>query len=355
MLRKVALASASFAIAVGLEIGDFKAPRVADVLVLFGTVGYVYAAMTWQPVLSRIAGIRERRPRMSLLLWISVGAATGAGLGLIGWLRIGTVSAPTYQTPDDVRAIRQVLEDVRTAVDTPSLKPGGPEPDVAPTEPTRMLLDEGVTVSERVAPVRDAVKAVQRSPLYQPTAIPSLLVARASYATVDQRWRSVLSSPWLAVRNSEPRFVVDVQVKDKRAVDALFEALSEAEMAVAPNGAGKRRAILRYQLSQYLLTGSMYEQGIRMIASPAVDEHGAPVDPMPGIAKETLSIQDWHFRLHQFVRTELGEVATARLMNLSDARPLPTGVPPVFEHAWRSLVVGMARIDEFLKENPEIQ
>lgn len=357
MFRKLALAAASWLVSKAADWLEFPAQRfLAEAFLLIAALLVVYAGATWDRSLDFLRAARLRFPKMTMALVLALGGMVGVAVAAFFLFRVVGSAPASHQPPADVVAIRQPMEQFRDRlIDLSGQRfpeTCGPSESSVPA-PIAAILDDNVSVAQPIQSLRESVRAVRSSPLYQPTKILHVEFPRKTYATVAQRWRSVLSSSWL-LASKDLRCVNGVNLSDRRALDDLFAALDEAENAVAPNGAASERTILRYQLGQYLMRGSMLEQAVRDLLQPVVDGTGRPVDNTGKIAGLALDIQDWQFRLSTFVRTELGEIALARLMNFSDARPMPAGLFLAFEHSWRSLVVGLARIDEWLKEYPEL-
>jgi hypothetical protein len=293
-----------------------------------------------------------------LVVFIVCGA-----LGVLGWRvylgRPRAAATPAAkQLPKEAEEIRVAFTEFVSVLDEWSGRdaatPKGSSAEIAPTS-LEVAITSKVEVAEPLSRLFTAVKRIENSPLYLPS-IPGLPRPRASYSVVHQRFRSARTSPWIRVSGASDKMFAYgvVSITDRRPIDNLLAALDSAERAILPGGESEKRSILRYQLSQFLFEGGMEQQTLTMLLQPSVKESGGMVNPMDQLGKTVLRIQDWHVRLISFVQIELGDVYVARLMTHTSAKPYPKGMHAFFESSWDNLTHCIAKIEEFLKELPEI-
>jgi hypothetical protein len=103
-MRALVVSSASFALGLALQLGEFKAPRVAIVLLPLGFLGYLCAAITWPPVARAI--LRARREH--LMLATVVAGTVGALVGILGlwFFKSALMSQLVDITPKSVLTLR---------------------------------------------------------------------------------------------------------------------------------------------------------------------------------------------------------------------------------------------------------
>lgn len=339
-------------------MGDFHVPQsIAIALLAIGILGYVYVFLTWAPVLRLLARARKDIP----VIGLGISCAIGAILFGLGFWFLVPRTETAQELPGENKQIREAIEAFIVATDEYSGKEylsecmAGHQIE-GQLETVERLATTGIVVSDPVKPYVDIAVNVLSSPLYLPSEIPQLRIPRRSYMTVHQRLRGLRSMPLLRVcGNSERRIAFGLeQVTDRRPIDALRSALSEAERASLPGGESERRGILRYQFGQFLMRGGMEEQTIHMLLQPTTRATGGPIDPSDQLGKVALRVQQWQLDLITFVQVELGDVYVARLSANTRAKARPSGLHMAFWHSWDVLTNGLAKVEEFLTELPEI-
>lgn len=124
--------------------------------------------------------------------------------------------------------------------------------------------------------------------------------------------------------------------------------------------ASDRRRRVRFKLSQLIMHGSMLKQGFEWLCVPAVDEKTrVPVYPTEKLGRIVLDIQAWGTEAVLWTQWELGESYVARLTTPAQSTQYPRGFEELphrefYRQSWDQLTARLSKLEEFLKELPEL-
>lgn len=117
-----------------------------------------------------------------------------------------------------------------------------------------------------------------------------------------------------------------------------------------------KRQHIRKHLTQFLIRGNMLQEMFWIVLQPMVDEKTRkPLDQSDRLGNLVIEIQSWDTELVFYLQKHLGESYAARLSNRTPNQRYPRNIgDTVWALSWDKVTSNQAKIEEFLKELPEL-